>query len=124
MGDKSRGTFDKGRFSWLQDVAKDPKLTASALRVAIVICDRLNYKRNCAWPSMNYIGKHTRLSRASVFRAIGLLENRGWLSRESGGRLRSNEYRIRFGPVDAADDGEALDQVEASLIPETVESHA
>jgi Helix-turn-helix domain len=104
--ESASATFNSGRYRWLSMIVGDRKLTAAALRVAIMIFQRINMQKGYAWPSQAYLASVTGTSKRSVIRAVNLLHERGWIERRrSTKRGRSNEYRLAFGKLDDGDEG-------------------
>jgi DNA-binding MarR family transcriptional regulator len=92
-------SFQYYRHRWLCAVGRDPELTGSDLRVAIMIWELTNVDWGYAWPSLSYIAAQMSLDRSTVVRSVKKLEQRGWIIRSRSGRCRSNEYRIAKGSV-------------------------
>lgn len=90
--------FNAGRHRWLGHVARDRALTGAAIRVAVVIWDRLNVKKRAAWPSIGTMAKELGLNRSTVIRATDKLVERGWVNVVSR-RWHSNLYQPRFGAM-------------------------
>jgi len=108
---KATGTdrFNFGRHRWLCHVARDAKLPGAAHRVAIILWEKQNANRGCAWPSLIYLAAELRMHKSTVIRSLRALRRRQWItSTTRGGRHRSNEYRIAFGimPDNARDANE------------------
>jgi excisionase family DNA binding protein len=96
-------TFNFGRHRWLGRVVRDKRLPGAAIRVAVLLWEHMNPKRGCAWPSLVYIAVQLKMHKATVIRSLELLRTRDWITvKRRGGRYRSNEYRLAFGPM--ADD--------------------
>lgn len=99
-------TFNFFRHRWLTQVARDPKLSGAAVRVAVLLWEHQNAERGYAWPSLAYMARELRMHRSTVIRSIDRLGARRWIMKEvSGGRHRSNRYRIGNGQM--GDDGDA-----------------
>lgn len=97
--------FNHMRHRWQARVVRDRRLSRSALAVAGVIWDSMNVRTGDAWPGVTYIARELRMSRASVFRALKQLAERGWINRTRGRNGRSNRYRLAFGPFDLGEKG-------------------
>ena len=118
--------FNRGRHRWLGQVARDPGLSGSAVRVAILLWDMFNSAKGGAWPSIAYIAKTLTMDRSTVMRAIKALDERGWLIRRSGNRHRSNFYLPGFGnskDKDTAREAEDADADARGSRPATGSSH-
>ena len=104
----AKAAFNHGRHRWLGQLARDNELPGAAVRVAVLLWELMNTERGCAWPSLVYIAEQLRMNKSTVARSIKALVRRGWIQRSRrGGRHRSNEYRMSWGPVD--DDTDADD---------------
>lgn len=61
-----------------------------------------------AWPSVRTLIERSELSRSSVYAALALLEEKGFLKKESrfdsSGRQKSNVYRLRLPATELEDD--------------------
>ena len=100
--------FNIGRHRWLGRVARDQELSGGSVRAAILLWDMFNPTTGGAWPSIAYMAKTLAMHRSTVIRAINALDERGWITRDSGNRHRSNFYRPCFGKLDDEDEpGEA-----------------
>jgi len=96
--------FHHGRHRWLGQLARDHNLPGAAVRVAILLWEKMNARRGYAWPSLAYIGRELKMHRSTVIRSLRILSDRGWINKSKrGGRHRSNEYRISFGVMDDGD---------------------
>ena len=62
--------FNAGRNRWLGHVARDPKLSGGAVRVAILLWDMFNAATGGAWPSIAYMAKALMVNRSTVILAI------------------------------------------------------
>jgi hypothetical protein len=90
--------FNSGRYRWLSALASDARLSAAALRVAIILFQRMNAAKGYAWPSNASLARDTNADRSTVIRATGQLERLGWIAKErSTGRGHANRYRLAFG---------------------------
>ena len=105
--------FNRGRHRWLGQVARDPELSGSAVRVAILLWDMFNSAKGGAWPSFAYIAKTLTMDRSTVMRAIKALDERDWLIRRSGNRHRSNFYLPGFRDSKDKDDAREAEDAEA-----------
>lgn len=84
---------NREKMFWLTRLVTDRELTASALKIAIVLAERSNPVQGCAWPSVGNLEQSTGLKRRAVQYGIRELENRGWLRVEQQrGRGHSNRY--------------------------------
>ena len=85
------------KLQFLVKVAGDARLTASDLRCATVITDLYNATKQRAWPSYSRLISATHLSRATVARSVKHLHELSIITKEPGGKGRSNSYRPSFG---------------------------
>jgi hypothetical protein len=67
-------------------------MTLSEIRVYVAICSHWNWQRLEAYPTINTLGKETRLSRRGVIYAIVRLKERGLIRVVKRGR--KNYYQI------------------------------
>jgi hypothetical protein len=90
--------FNSGRYQWLAALASDARLSAAALRVAIILFQRMNMAKGYAWPSNASLARDTNADRSTVIRATAQLARHGWIAKErSTGRGHANRYRLAFG---------------------------
>ena len=102
-----KSAFNFGRHRWLGRVARDAELPGAAHRVAVVLWQLQNDQRQCAWPSLTYLAAELRMHKSTVIRSLRALRQRQWVTKaQRGGRHRTNEYRIAFGPMDDDQKGE------------------
>lgn len=107
MSESVKDAFNHNRHRWLDHVARDRKLSGGALRVAIVLWQRMNAEYGYAWPGLDHLAEELSIHKATVIRAIQQLEGRGLITVErGGGRKKSNKYRPSFGLA-------VLDEIEA-----------
>jgi hypothetical protein len=105
-GISKKAAFNHARHSWLDNVGLDRKLTAAALRIAILIWKYSNYQKGYAFPSLTHIVTTLGMHKSTVTRSMKLLEQRGWLNvsrrRGSGPNRRDhvNQYRLAMGKMD------------------------
>src|SRR4051812_30159030 len=57
--DAHAAAFHAGRYHWLTLIAADNELSSAAVRVAIIIFQRMNKEKGYAWPSIQHISEHT-----------------------------------------------------------------
>lgn len=87
--------FEPGRYSSLPDVfLRDPTLAASAKLVWMALAGHLGPSGTEVWPSMTRLSRRTGLSRATVLRAVGDLEDAGLIAVRRQPSGKSNLYRI------------------------------
>lgn len=92
---KSKATQAGERFAWVETVALDPRCTALAIRVVVIISSMLNDK-GYAWPSYESLALMTGATKKGVMGAVHLLWSLGHLDIEKDpkpGRSRVNIYR-------------------------------
>jgi hypothetical protein len=112
--------FNIARNRWLGRLARDPELSGSAVRVAILLWDKFNAKHGGAWPSIAYMARTLTMHRSTVIRAVNTLEEHDWLDHRSGKSGRCNFYSPRFGKFDDetkigdAKEQDAFDEVVAA----------
>jgi hypothetical protein len=86
--------FTQEKFRWLEQIAKDPALSAAALRVAIIIVTKyINRKTGTARPSAETLAHDTKSCVRTAISATHALVKNGHLEGYlGGGRHRTNEY--------------------------------
>jgi hypothetical protein len=90
MGDK----FTALKFRWLEGIAADPELPASAARLAIALNKHLNRKTWDAFPAVATLARAIRMTERRVQTLLQDLVKRGHLTIEAGGgRHATNRYR-------------------------------
>jgi hypothetical protein len=62
--------FTRDLFAWLDQVAIDPDLPASAFKVAYVIGEHVNRQSGEAWPSSRTIARACGLSQPTVIELV------------------------------------------------------
>lgn len=82
------------KMRWLDRVASDEHLPASATRVAFAIAAHINARSGIAWPSVERIGDLLKLNPRSVRRCISALVSGGYLAVEFGGGSVSSKYTL------------------------------
>lgn len=80
-GRQAEGWGPVDQLRWLKGLAYDPRVPATAVRVAIAIGEHVNRQCGYAWPSINRMAKLVHISEATVKRATGALVSTGWLTR-------------------------------------------
>src|SRR5690349_4635679 len=87
--------FTRDQFAWLDQIAADEGLPASAFKVAYVISKHINRTTGEAWPSSATIGSRCAMSKPNVVKMVASLKARGHLDVDPGkaGRGHSNHYR-------------------------------
>ncbi|HEY7242629.1 MAG TPA: helix-turn-helix domain-containing protein [Xanthobacteraceae bacterium] len=96
------GGFTKQRLDWLDNLARDPAISDFAFRVAYVLQNYFNRKKNgWAWPALETIAQTMGRSRSGVKKAIRQLAETENLDRQDfRGRGHSSFYRlIENGPA-------------------------
>lgn len=74
--------------------------SGSAKAVLMLLCDHACDRCGLAWPGVGYICDTTEVSRASVTRALKILEAGGWIRTHgyaTGGRGRATEFVVMPG---------------------------
>jgi hypothetical protein len=98
MGDK----FTALKFRWLEGIAADPELPASAARLAIALNKHLNRKTWDAFPAVATLARAIRMTERRVQTLLQDLVKRGHLTIEAGGgRHATNRYRPIFKDADS-----------------------
>ena len=105
--------FNSQKMRWLNEINADCDISSTSFRVAYAIADHLNRVTGCAWPSNTRIAKRMGLSNKSISRAIGELENRGWLNVKRS-RMSTNEYRLAW-PSRSAEHSSAPNKEDISV---------
>jgi hypothetical protein len=87
-------------FVWLDQVALDKNLPASAFKVAYVIAQHLNEESGEAFPGSDRIASNIAMSQATVIAMVRQLQKNGHLGVDPGcaGRGHSNRYRMIVKP--------------------------
>jgi biotin operon repressor len=138
MSDQRRrdAEYTKDRIGWLDQVAADPKLPASAFKVAFAIATSLWRTKGTvtlvtpetatsdqvreAWIGTRAIADNIAMSRFTVMKAVEQLRERGHLEVKYGqrGRGHSNHYRLVKRCADApfGDDKETRKGAHSSLL--------
>jgi hypothetical protein len=80
------------RFGWLERIAGDDRLTASAIRVAVILSKFINRESGEAWPSLKTLAAETRMPERTVGYAIKVLCEAGHLGKRRAGFGKSNRY--------------------------------
>lgn len=93
MGD----SFTARKFAWLEAVARDANLRASASRLAIVLSGFINRETGDAWPSIGRLAAELGMSERGVQKAVEALVEREHLDcHVGGGRSSTNRYEMRL----------------------------
>jgi hypothetical protein len=95
--------FTRSVFEWLDQVALDRNLPASAFKVAYAIAQCLNEDSGEAFPGSDTIARRIGMSQATVIAMVRQLKTNGHLGVEPGrpGRGHSNRYRKIVKPQPA-----------------------
>ena len=95
--------FTRSVFEWLDQVALDKSLPASAFKVAYVIAQHLNEESGEAFPGSDRIASKIAMSQATVIAMVRQLQTNGHLGVDPGraGRGHSNRYRLIVKPQPA-----------------------
>jgi hypothetical protein len=111
---KSAREFTRELFQWLDQVAIDPDLPASAFKVAYVIGEHVNRQTGQAWPASRTIAKAAALAQPTVIELVPKLVANGHLALEPGraGRGHSHRYSliIKDQPADHLRSSEKIGQ--------------
>jgi hypothetical protein len=106
--------FTKRRFMWLDQIAADSELTASAVRVAMFIGMRyLNSETGLAFPSYKRLAVDLGSREKVAIAAVALLKGRGHLVvalQGRRGRGSPNHYAIVLKPRETPTTGEVFEQ--------------
>lgn len=94
--------FVRHEFEWLAQVASDASLTATSVRLAIVMLSYFNRETREARPAVATLAVNLQVSERSVQRAIAELEQRHLQVTSGGGRRRANRYRWKIEALDSA----------------------
>jgi DNA-binding MarR family transcriptional regulator len=106
LGDVLQDTRRKNWF-WDHNAVFESDLSNNAILVRLYLARCANGERQ-AWPSLNTIGKHCKLSKPTVIKALKELEEKGWLTKTI--RQRPNQehettvYSLTDPPAEAASD--------------------
>ena len=122
----TRKELTAAKAMFYDELIRDRELTATALRVAWRLLDRLNFERRMAWPSVETLASELTCEPRTIKRAIGQLKDSGWFAvNEGGGSGRASEYapmleRVTgMSPFDATK-GDNPDQKGCQSCPERV----
>jgi hypothetical protein len=101
--DSGRKQFTRTKFAWLEQVAHDPELPASAFKVAWAISQHLNHHTSEAFPGTQCIAGRIAMSQGTVIDMVRRLSDAGHLAVDPGrrGRGHSNHYRMILKPQPA-----------------------
>jgi hypothetical protein len=91
-------SFTREKFDWLDRIAGDPRLPATASRLAIVLTRYLNRQSGEAWPSVARLADDLSTAENTVRAALKALKKCGHLTVEIGGGNASNRYRMIIDP--------------------------
>lgn len=89
--------FNRNKMQWLNAISLECEISSTAFRVAYLIADHHNRVAGFAWPSLNRLAERICLSKKSIQRAVGQLEENGWL-KVGRKRDRSSHYRMSWPP--------------------------
>jgi len=78
-------------FTWRTAIVES-KLSSSQKLTALVLSLHMNEVGGSAFPSHSRVMRFASLSRATVIRSLGVLEEKGWLRREPGGGRSTTTY--------------------------------
>lgn len=95
MSDKKEEVNPFTPFWWRINL-KDSDLEKNAYLLGITISISINYWDDAAFPSIATLCKESRLSKASVCRALNELEEAGWIVRSRTKQRGVNKYRLRY----------------------------
>jgi|GEM_PF-3770023 len=87
-------TFTKDRFTYLETLSADPRISPIEFEVGFVIAKHVNRKSREAWPGLMLIAKGIGGNEKTVRRAIAKLVSLGYLTRRRAGRGNSNRYTV------------------------------
>ena len=88
--------WTRNKFDWLDAVAADPLLPATASRLAIVLLRYLNRQTGDAWPSIPRLAADMSTAENTVRAGLKALKDRGHLAIETGGgRAATNRYTMQ-----------------------------
>ena len=79
---------------WVLDLQGD--ITTNEKFVLLGIANHSSPDGTGSWPSIETLGKYTRLSRSTVQRCVKSLVEKGYLHKEEGGGRRSNTYTLQM----------------------------
>jgi DNA-binding transcriptional MocR family regulator len=83
------------RFTLLDAIARDPRVTASAFRLLYIIAGFVNRTSGDAWPGQQRLARELGVSVRTIQRDIDQLVALGYLTiTRSRGRGRTNRYRL------------------------------
>jgi DnaA N-terminal domain len=88
------------KLSWIEAIAKDPRITPATLKVAVAISKRADGEGIARTATQDWIAKHVGLGERAVRNCIGRLCSAGYLERlKTGhhdvyGRGRASEFRL------------------------------
>jgi hypothetical protein len=113
----SQTSFTSLKLNWLEQVALDPNLLASALRVVALLCARyLNSTSGTAWPSEPRMAADIGMTDRGIRKAISSLAEAGHLKIERGrGRGNTNKYAPIVKTTNAGSPSE--DQKRGTTVP-------
>ena len=93
--------FARAKFLWLEQIAVDSELPASALRLALMIGKRMNQATMTSWPSIPTLAKELTISRQTVRNLLDALERRGHLrvgKSVGGAKSQTHRYTLLIKP--------------------------
>jgi DnaA N-terminal domain len=100
------------KLSWIEAIAKDPRITPATLRVAVAISQRADGDGIARTASQDWIAKHVGLGERAVRNCIGRLCSAGYLERLKNGhrdvygRGHASEFRLLIAALNkSAGDG-------------------
>ncbi len=85
--------FTARKFAWLEAVARDGDLRASASRLAIILAGFFNRKSGDAWPSMDTLADILGMTRRGVQKSV---EARDIVVRDAAGGVGEPCLRIKL----------------------------
>ncbi|QIG50389.1 helix-turn-helix domain-containing protein [Nordella sp. HKS 07] len=89
--------FTKNKLKWIECIAADAKLSASAVRLGVLLATRfLNRKYGYAFPAQDTLAKILDINDRTIRRVASELVAAGYLISKQGGPGVSNRYRIIF----------------------------
>ena len=82
-------------FNWVKLILKTD-LPANAKFIGLYLSTYMNLNQDMAYPGLKRIEAETGLAHAIVLKQIGLLVEEGWLLKQSGNRVSTNQYWINI----------------------------
>ena len=82
---------------WMMAVASDGRLSATDVRVAVLLCGHVNARSGRAWPTVTRLAEAAHASLSSTKRALRKLVTAGFLNvHRRGGRGNANFYEMNL----------------------------